>query len=88
MNELPPLRPERLSPEDARHIYYVYRAMHDGSCPNCGHTEESFHQLSGGMVCPNCAFEITADEAEGIEKLVPEVLKMRVESFKRYRHLL
>lgn len=79
---------EQISPEDARHIYYVYRAMHDGSCPNCGHTDTSFHRLDGGMVCPSCAFTITKAEAHGIEGLVPTVLKVRVEAFKRCCHLL
>lgn len=79
---------DAISDTDARHIYYVFRAMHDGACPHCGKTATTFHRFNGALTCPRCDFTITPEEAEGIERLAERVLKVRVLAYEKNRHLL
>jgi len=75
-----------------RDCYYIYRAMHDGVCPSCGHhgageAFESIHRTIA-VCCPNCDFHMTSDEVERVTKRSEHILKRRLESFDRVRGLL
>lgn len=76
-----------ISDTDARHVYYVFRAMHDDTCPRCGYSQGPFHVLNG-LKCPACFFTLSDDECRGIESLVPRVLVARLDALERNRELL
>ncbi len=69
---------------DARHVYYIFRAMHDGACPACGYSCESFRE-GDSLVCGNCLFTLSGNECRGIESLTPRVLSVRLEALERCR---
>jgi hypothetical protein len=72
-----------MTTEQERDCYYVLRAMHDGACPNCGHTgnHASFEVFHGGLMCPTCKFGITDEEIKGIESISGSVLSRRYNNF-------
>jgi len=73
--------------EDYRHIYYVFRAMHDGVCASCGHSSPApVFKVADSLVCPKCDFNITPTEIQAIEEVIaPKTLERRLEAFKRHR---
>lgn len=79
-----------MNTEDTRHVYYIFRAMHDATCPSCGHSADSFESKCGrdGLECPICYFRLNAAEIRGIEALVPQVLRIRLEALGRCREEL
>ncbi len=72
-----------------RDCYYLYRAMHDGICPKCGHVAEhgEFEDHYGNMNCSSyeCDFMMTALESEVILAHSEEILKKRLDTFKKVR---
>ncbi len=78
---------------DARHAYYLYRALHDATCPSCGYsTDKSFETHSVkfglGLYCPECDFGMSYYECQGIQSLAGTVLKVRLDALHRIRHAL
>ena len=75
-----------------RDCYYLYRAMHDGVCPQCGHVEEieDMEDAMGNIECINefCGFTITAIEGEAILSQSAAILERRLGSFKNVRSRL
>lgn len=52
------------TPEHARALHRVVRAMHDGHCPNCGHLAPAEHfREAGGYSCTSCQFVISDADA-------------------------
>jgi len=82
----------RITETEWRDCYYLYRAMHDGVCPQCGHTAdiEDMEDHMGNLTCPSyvCKFTMTAMESEIILSHSEKILERRLESFKRVRPFL
>lgn len=59
-----------MTPEKARALHRVVRAMHDGNCPKCGSLFDAQEmrdasETSGlGWGCPMCGFQIDESDAE------------------------
>lgn len=79
----------RITEAEWRDCYYLYRAMHDGVCPQCGHTAdiEDIEDYMGNLTCPSykCDFKITSLESEIILSHSEKILARRLGSFKRVR---
>ncbi len=75
---------------EMRDCYYIYRAMHDGVCPQCGNHGQPIKFECGelGLQCPECNFTITKPEIEAITSKSEKILKRRLESFNRVRRVL
>ena len=70
------------SEQEIRDSYYVMRAMHDGACPECGHTGEPDMFVAGSALrCPECNFVIIGAELEGIRRSTRKTMLRRVASF-------
>jgi len=78
---------KEMSDTEIRDCYYVMRAMHDGACPHCGYTAETFENTNG-LMCPECEFTMTNPELQGIKKITQQAVKRRVESFEACREIL
>jgi hypothetical protein len=64
-----------------RDVYYIFRAMHDATCPSCGHSAETFEdERFGNLTCPECKFTLTHGLQHSIQALAPKVLKRRLAS--------
>ena len=78
-----------MNDQQIRDCYYVMRAMHDGACPACGHTDKpSAFEFEDGLECPECRFRICCDELKGIKKQTVQAVKRRVDSFHECREEL
>lgn len=68
-----------------RHLHKVYRCMHDGVCPKCGETVNTFKDQD--LWCQTCGFLITIDEQQIIRKLIGDqaILGPSVEAFENWR---
>ncbi len=79
----------KITEAEWRDCYYLYRAMHDGVCPQCGNISdvEDMEDYMGNLVCENyeCGFTMTALESEIILSHSKEILARRLDSFKRIR---
>jgi ribosomal protein L37AE/L43A len=73
--------------KEKRDVYYIYRAMHDSVCPNCGSTRVD-DVVNGDISCRRCGFTITAIEATAIEGIGVEAIKGRLDTFQRVRSQL
>lgn len=75
-----------------RDCYYLYRALHDGLCPRCGHVAEygDLEDYMGNLTCENheCGFTMTAIESEIILSHSKEILKKRLDTFDKVRSQL
>lgn len=82
----------KITEAEWRDCYYLYRAMHDGVCPQCGHTAdiEDIEDYMGNLSCKNyvCDFTMTALESEIILSHSKDILAKRIDSFKRIRSSL
>ena len=85
-----------VSPEVARALHRVVRAMHDGHCPKCGYLgpSEDFQRqyapaprklVIADHVCPDCGFRITWEEAKAALVAFQPFMKANVELFERWR---
>lgn len=72
-----------------RDCYYLYRAMHDGVCPQCGYVSDKadLEDYMGNLTCQNsyCNFTMTAFEIEAILSRSKSILKRQLNSFNKVR---
>jgi len=87
-----------VSPDHARALHRVVRAMHDGNCPKCGHlgsspTFELCHAcnrpfgepLKQGHRCPKCGFQISEEEAAAAMQAFRPYMLANLEVFENWR---
>jgi DNA-directed RNA polymerase subunit RPC12/RpoP len=71
---------------EMRDCYYVYRALHDGVCPDCGtHGKPEQFEKGSLLQCPDCGFHMTGKERDEILSHTKEILKRRVDNFMKFR---
>ena len=72
--------------------YTIYRAMHNGICPQCGYVsnKEDMEDYMGNMACQNsiCEFTMSALEIETILLRSKRILKKQLNSFNKVRSIL
>ncbi len=74
------VRVEDITDVEWRDLYYLYRALHDGLCPNCGHEDNlivKYHRCNG------CGFSMSDKQVSAILAKSKEILKRRLTSFDR-----
>jgi hypothetical protein len=87
--------------ETARALHRVVRAMHDGECPSCHCLFESpamrrdrLRLLDGSyqttpasmsMICPHCAFKISAEESQAAIAAFAPVMDRNLAIFEQWR---
>jgi hypothetical protein len=79
---------ELMQEAEWRDCYYVYRALHDGVCPNCGHhgdTEE--FQTVSGVRCGHCEYGLSHAEVKDFLSRSQQMLKRRLDAVEKYRSL-
>lgn len=81
---MPHISFDQLNDSEQRDCYYVFRAMHDGTCPHCGNSCFN-EQDKEDLKCPVCKFEITGPETQAILDAVPDILKRRMDSYRKFR---
>ena len=78
-----------VSPETARALHRVVRAMHDGHCPDCGHLDQAIAfrnpPSGGGYRCPSCNFTIQDYEAKAALREFSVYLKKSHDVFEIWR---
>lgn len=69
-------------------LYGVWRAMHEGACPNC-HTHRLPELMDRdsirGIRCPHCGFYVLDEECAAIQQLNAPALTQSVVAFKQWR---
>lgn len=83
-----------VSPDQARALHRVCRAMHDGDCPNCGVISDSMSMVkievmtNGNDVkvwrCPHCKFEITEGEMHHARSLFRPYMQKSLDVFEQW----
>lgn len=74
---------ESLNEQEVRSIHIVYRALHDGICPQCGLSAVKSYK------CILCGFQLSEVEVDVIEELLNRrALENRLKEFNRLRHIL
>ncbi len=80
-----------MTPERARALHRVVRAMHDGNCPKCGglfdaqEMRDASPTMESGWGCPMCGFTITESEAELAMRAFRPFMEANVTVFEEWR---
>lgn len=87
-----------MTPERARALHRVVRAMHDGNCPKCGHLGPSDRFYNHGLrqngviveeawhECPKCHFKILASESIAALEAFRPYMAANVAEFEAWRN--
>lgn len=82
--------------ETARALHRIVRAMNDGECPKCHALIEDYHmrkkapiiaspKYTETMICPNCGFMITGEEAKAAIEAFAPIMERNLEIFEQWR---
>lgn len=78
-----------MTPDIARALHRVVRAMHDGNCPKCGMITRSSDMTTDvdGWQCPGCEFSITTEEGRAAMSAFRPFMEANVAVFEKWRKL-
>lgn len=74
---------QELSPKESALLNKIYRAVHDGVCPNCGNDIQKGSWDS--YTCSACEFNVSAIEMRRMQVVVSEWGKEAVQFFHHWR---